>query len=97
MLCAVGEWGDEIVRAARRCGMSPETVFATDDKGKAAAWLTGHLSPGDTVLFKASRGVALEEVADDVASWASGGETEPVEEKVAVGSGATGTDARRWQ
>jgi len=89
LLCAVGEWGTEISRAAMRCGMAPESVFATGDKRQAAAWLTGRLTPGDTVLFKGSRGVRLEEVAEDVAAWAASGETAHAGQRVAVGAVAS--------
>jgi UDP-N-acetylmuramoyl-tripeptide--D-alanyl-D-alanine ligase len=39
------------------------------DAGAAAALLRDRLAPGDTVLVKGSRGVALERVAEELAAW----------------------------
>jgi UDP-N-acetylmuramoyl-tripeptide--D-alanyl-D-alanine ligase len=48
--CLEGSWADE-------------SVFVADND-EALAWLRAHVSPGDVVLFKASRAAALETVAE---------------------------------
>jgi UDP-N-acetylmuramoyl-tripeptide--D-alanyl-D-alanine ligase len=48
--CLEGSWGEE-------------SVFVADHQ-EALAWLRSHLRPGDAVLVKASRGAALERVAE---------------------------------
>jgi UDP-N-acetylmuramoyl-tripeptide--D-alanyl-D-alanine ligase len=48
--CLEGSWGEE-------------SVFVADN-AEATAWLRAHLEPGDVVLLKASRGAALETVAE---------------------------------
>lgn len=52
--CLEGSWNDE-------------SVFV-EDKEQALAWLRQNLEPGDVVLFKASRAVALETVAEALLS-----------------------------
>ena len=48
--CLEGSWNEE-------------SVFVTDN-AEAISWLDEHLEPGDVVLLKASRGAALETVAE---------------------------------
>jgi len=48
--CLEGSWGEE-------------SAFVADN-AEAEAWLREHVEPGDVVLLKASRGAALETVAD---------------------------------
>jgi UDP-N-acetylmuramoyl-tripeptide--D-alanyl-D-alanine ligase len=48
--CLEGSWGEE-------------SAFVVDND-EATAWLRRHVEPGDVVLLKASRGAALETVAD---------------------------------
>jgi UDP-N-acetylmuramoyl-tripeptide--D-alanyl-D-alanine ligase len=63
-LVGVGELGRVIVNAARMEGMWPEEAEAVADPEAATALLTPTLGPGDVVLVKASRVVALDTVAD---------------------------------
>ncbi len=56
--CLEGSWAEE-------------SVFVRDND-EALAWLRHNLAAGDVVLFKASRAVALEQVADAVVAAASG-------------------------
>jgi UDP-N-acetylmuramoyl-tripeptide--D-alanyl-D-alanine ligase len=63
-LVGVGELGGAIVRAARMEGMWPEEAIAVPDAGAAVAVLEPWLQPGDVVLVKASRVVALDQVAE---------------------------------
>jgi UDP-N-acetylmuramoyl-tripeptide--D-alanyl-D-alanine ligase len=63
-LVGVGERGRVMVNAARMEGMWPEEAQAVADPDAAIALLTPVLGPGDVVLVKASRVVALDRVAD---------------------------------
>jgi UDP-N-acetylmuramoyl-tripeptide--D-alanyl-D-alanine ligase len=63
-LVGVGELGEAVVRAARMEGMSPEEAVAVLDAGAAVAALEPWLRPADVVLVKASRVVALDQVAE---------------------------------
>ena len=67
-LVGVGELGEVIVRAARMEGMWPEEAIAVPDAGAAVAVLDRWLEPADVVLVKASRVVALDEVAERLLS-----------------------------
>lgn len=62
VLVCVGDMARHIKRGAVATGMRNVSMF--EDKAEAAAYLEKILLPHDTVLFKASRGVALEQVID---------------------------------
>jgi len=64
-LVAVGDFGPVLVAGAEAAGMRGRTVFV-GNKAAIAAQILPHLQPGDTVLVKASRGLALETVAEDI-------------------------------
>ena len=53
-----------IVAGARAAGLAPDRVIAVKDAPAAIETLIGQLAPGDVVLVKASRGIALERVVD---------------------------------
>jgi UDP-N-acetylmuramoyl-tripeptide--D-alanyl-D-alanine ligase len=63
-LVGVGDLGEVTVRAARLEGMWPEEAIAVADGDAAVAALETWLRPGDVVLVKASRVVALDRVAE---------------------------------
>jgi UDP-N-acetylmuramoyl-tripeptide--D-alanyl-D-alanine ligase len=63
-LVGVGELGRVLVNAARMEGMWPEEAEAVADPDAAIALLAPALGPGDVVLVKASRVVALDRVAE---------------------------------
>ncbi len=60
-IIAVGEYRDLIAEGARRAGKKA-TVRVTEDASKAVIAARDLFTPGDTVLIKGSRAVALEEV-----------------------------------
>jgi UDP-N-acetylmuramoyl-tripeptide--D-alanyl-D-alanine ligase len=62
-LVGVGALGEVLVRAARMEGMWPEEAVAVADADAAVAAVAATLAPGDVVLVKASRAVALDRVA----------------------------------
>jgi UDP-N-acetylmuramoyl-tripeptide--D-alanyl-D-alanine ligase len=75
---ALGEHADTVVRAAVAAGLPPAAATAPEDKDAALAVLRAELAPGDVVLVKASRGLALETVAEAlVAPDAGPGPSEP--------------------
>lgn len=65
---AVGEHAADLVAAAVAAGLDPAATMATADKEQALAWLQQVLQPGDAVLVKASRGLALDTVAEALAA-----------------------------
>lgn len=58
----LGEMGREIAAGAKEAGL--EQVYACDTHQQAADRLKDLLKPGDTVLFKGSRGMAMEKIID---------------------------------
>jgi UDP-N-acetylmuramoyl-tripeptide--D-alanyl-D-alanine ligase len=66
-LLVVGQYADQIAAGARSAGMSGSGEISTfADKTVLAAALLEGLRPGDVVLVKASRGLALNTVADEI-------------------------------
>jgi len=62
LLVTVGRFAEETARGAVEAGLPREKVVMVPDCGGAADALGVWLGPGDLVLVKGSRGVALEEV-----------------------------------
>lgn len=73
LLCALGNQAAAIAREAIEGGLDPANVLSTAEPGEAIAWLRPRLRPRDTVLFKASRGMRLEQVAQAVLEEPSAG------------------------
>ncbi len=65
-LVAVGEFAPELARGAVTGGVADDHVVVLTDKTTAAGNVVPYLQPGDTVLVKASRGLALETVAEEI-------------------------------
>jgi UDP-N-acetylmuramoyl-tripeptide--D-alanyl-D-alanine ligase len=65
-LVAVGEHGSQMTSAAVAAGFPSRQAVAVADKTDAVALVTAGLRAGDVVLVKASRGLALDTVADDI-------------------------------
>jgi UDP-N-acetylmuramoyl-tripeptide--D-alanyl-D-alanine ligase len=63
VVVAVGAGAAPIASGAEDGGV---TAFRFDDQTGAIRWLIENLRPGDAVLFKASRGAALEHVVEPV-------------------------------
>ncbi len=74
---AVGGPAEGIVEGARAAGMAFGSVVPVPDAGSAVAMLRGRLGEGDVVLVKASRGVELEHVVDDLVALLGGPEPIP--------------------
>lgn len=60
LLVTVGERARAIAAGAREAGFPAEAVAGFADPEEAGAWLRSRAEPGSTILFKASRGIALE-------------------------------------
>lgn len=64
VLVTLGERARWIAAAARARGRADLTVYEARDHTDAAAWLAARLGPGDTLLVKGSRGMALERLVE---------------------------------
>ncbi|HLT57529.1 MAG: UDP-N-acetylmuramoyl-tripeptide--D-alanyl-D-alanine ligase [Limnochordales bacterium] len=62
-LVAVGQWRATVIAAAVAAGLPAERTAACPDAAAAADRVAALVEPGDVVLIKASRGLALERVA----------------------------------
>jgi UDP-N-acetylmuramoyl-tripeptide--D-alanyl-D-alanine ligase len=65
-LVAIGEHAAQITSAAVAAGLPATRAVEVTDKAAAVAVVTSDLGPGDVVLVKASRGLALDTVADEI-------------------------------
>ena len=65
-LVAIGEYAAQLTGAAVAAGLASTRAVTVADKPDAVAAVTAGLGPGDVVLVKASRGLALNTVADDI-------------------------------
>ena len=65
-LVAIGEYAVQLTGAAVAAGLASTRAVTVADKPAAVAAVTAGLGPGDVVLVKASRGLALDTVADDI-------------------------------
>jgi UDP-N-acetylmuramoyl-tripeptide--D-alanyl-D-alanine ligase len=61
MLIACGRYASQMVEAARRIGLPPTDAIASDVRS-AIEIIRQHLTPGDVLLIKGSRVMALERV-----------------------------------
>jgi UDP-N-acetylmuramoyl-tripeptide--D-alanyl-D-alanine ligase len=65
-LVVIGEAAAGIGRGAQAAGLGPERLTTVDDRAEALERLVGFLLPGDVVLVKASRGIELDLLVDDL-------------------------------
>jgi UDP-N-acetylmuramoyl-tripeptide--D-alanyl-D-alanine ligase len=69
-LVAVGVYAEQMAAAAHAAGLArPGVVRAHPDKASAQADVLAGLRPGDVVLVKASRGLALDTVAEAILAF----------------------------
>ncbi|MCG3173036.1 MAG: UDP-N-acetylmuramoyl-tripeptide--D-alanyl-D-alanine ligase [Myxococcota bacterium] len=71
-LVAFGPHARWLAEEAERSGMSPHVIMLFDDPRKTADYLRGLVEPGDIVLIKGSRGMAMERILEAMRN--SGGE-----------------------
>jgi UDP-N-acetylmuramoyl-tripeptide--D-alanyl-D-alanine ligase len=67
-LYAFGPNADSVSEGARSAGLAAERI-CTDGKDHLTADLIQHLKPGDWLLIKGSRGMAMETVVEAVRKW----------------------------
>ena len=67
-LVAVGSFAEEIAAGALAAGAVATAVWVAGDRDAAVRLVSGGLAPGDVVLVKASRGLALDTVAAALAA-----------------------------
>jgi UDP-N-acetylmuramoyl-tripeptide--D-alanyl-D-alanine ligase len=65
-LVAIGEYAGCITSAAVAAGLPSSRALQVTAKADAVAVVTSDIGPGDVVLVKASRGLALDTVADEI-------------------------------
>ena len=65
-LVAIGEYAARITSAAVAAGLPSAQAVTVTAKADAVAVVASDLGPGDVVLVKASRGLALDTVADEI-------------------------------
>jgi len=66
LLIVVGAGAAPIARAAREAGMATGRVIEVADRQAALEALLPRLAPGDVILVKASRGLALDRLIDEL-------------------------------
>ena len=76
-LVVVGDEARGIADGARGADGWTGALVVTAGRDEALTWLRNNVLPGDVVLVKASRGVALEHVADGLLADASRTEGDP--------------------
>jgi UDP-N-acetylmuramoyl-tripeptide--D-alanyl-D-alanine ligase len=69
-LVAIGDYADSMAAAAQQGGLvEPGAALSYPDKAAAQADVLDRLAPGDVVLVKASRGLALDTVAEAILAF----------------------------
>ncbi|HIP97442.1 MAG TPA: UDP-N-acetylmuramoylalanyl-D-glutamyl-2, 6-diaminopimelate--D-alanyl-D-alanine ligase, partial [Anaerolineae bacterium] len=74
ILVAVGPRGRIIGEEALTCGMPTDRVYFAEDNAPAIAWLRTVVAPGDVILVKGSRGMAMEEIVAALSTPVNGQE-----------------------
>ena len=65
-LVVIGKGAAGIDRGARKAGLESDRIAVVDDRLEALECSVGLLAPGDVVLVKASRGIALDLLVDEL-------------------------------
>ncbi len=66
LLVVVGEGAAGIARGARDAGLAADRIVEVTDRDAALATLERHVQAGDVVLVKASRGIELDVLVEDL-------------------------------
>jgi UDP-N-acetylmuramoyl-tripeptide--D-alanyl-D-alanine ligase len=66
LLLLIGDFAPEVALGASKAGMAPSQVIIFETPAQLAEHLHSVLKPGDRVLLKASRAVALEKVLEEL-------------------------------
>jgi UDP-N-acetylmuramoyl-tripeptide--D-alanyl-D-alanine ligase len=73
-LVVVGSGASGIADGAAKAGMAGNAIVRVEDRAAAAQTLVDSLRDGDVVLVKASRGIALDLLVDDLVAFFGSGE-----------------------
>jgi UDP-N-acetylmuramoyl-tripeptide--D-alanyl-D-alanine ligase len=65
-LLVIGDGAAGIARGARAAGLAPDRIAEVGDRTAAMAYLLANLTTGDVALVKASRGIALDLLVEDL-------------------------------
>ncbi len=76
-LVVVGDGAAGIAAGARNAGMAPDAIALVADRAAARDRLLTDLRPSDVILVKASRGIALDLLVDDLRSALAGASRGP--------------------
>jgi UDP-N-acetylmuramoyl-tripeptide--D-alanyl-D-alanine ligase len=76
-LIVVGDGAAAIETGARGAGLDTTAISVVADRGAARERLLADLRPGDVVLVKASRGIALDVLVDELAAALGPGSEAP--------------------
>ena len=76
-LVVIGEGATGIAGGARKAGLTADQVAVAGDRREALARLVATLAPGDVVLVKASRGIALDLLVEDLRDALDGASPAP--------------------
>jgi UDP-N-acetylmuramoyl-tripeptide--D-alanyl-D-alanine ligase len=71
LLVVVGDGARAIADGARDAGIGPDALVVVPDRSAAIAALRERLQPDDVVLVKASRGIELDRLVDDLIAGAA--------------------------
>jgi UDP-N-acetylmuramoyl-tripeptide--D-alanyl-D-alanine ligase len=66
LLITIGDRADWIADEARLAGMPSSTIHQAASRGEAASLLRTLITPGDTILIKGSRGMAMETIVAEL-------------------------------
>lgn len=69
LLITVGEDARTIAEGATEAGMSLQAIHPVHEHDEAMALLRAEVRPGDVVLVKGSRAMAMERIVEGVAAW----------------------------
>lgn len=64
LLITVGPWARLMAEEARACGLSPDAVIEVKTNDQAIAHMRQLVQPGDVVLVKGSRSMAMEQIVN---------------------------------
>lgn len=65
----LGEYARDVSQGAQEAGMAPAHIIIGDSHEHLAGELANYVKEGDVVLVKASRGMAMEKVVEQVLKW----------------------------
>ena len=68
LLFAVGPHAEDLIRGARRQGLSKKSSFVLDGAESSLSLISSLVRPGDLILVKGSRGMKMEKITEGLRS-----------------------------